>query len=152
MSVPATAEQQPSHQAVTARDRSARGKVTGRLRNALTFMVWDGLKRDEAATKAGLKPHALYVALRKPHVKAFYLAELDVLRTSERARNILALTEVRDQTDNKMARVAAVKALEQLSDDDSASGSTASHSPGVVIQIVTQAEPKIVSHAVLTDD
>jgi hypothetical protein len=112
--------------------------VNGKNRAAIDAMVWEGLTRKAAAEKAGLKDHALYVALTKPHVKAYYLAQLDVLRTSERARNIHTLAEVRDQTSNQMARVQAVKALEQLSDDPVGSAAQ-SQSPGVVVQIITSA-------------
>jgi hypothetical protein len=57
-------------------------------------------------------------ALKKPHVKAAYLGELEMLRTSERARNIHAFVEVRDGKGhaNPMARVQAAKALEGIED------------------------------------
>jgi hypothetical protein len=69
------------------------------------------------------------------------------LRTSERARNIHALVEVRDQKSNQMARVSAAKALEQISDDSPASSGTSS-SPGVVVQIINQvaAQPALMRH------
>lgn len=82
--------------------------------------------------------HSLRTALSKPHVKQYYLGQLQVLRDSERARNIHALAEVRDQQENKMARVQAVKALEQISDDaPSARGSVSL--PGLVIVVNTGA-------------
>lgn len=99
-------------------------------------MVWQGLPRKQAAEAAGISEHGLYKALRKPPVKALYLSEMDVLRTSERARNFHVLCEVRDQTANQMARVNAVKALEQV--DDDTERKAASRTPGVVIQIVQQ--------------
>jgi hypothetical protein len=110
-------------------------KVTGKNKAAIDLMVWEGLKRADAAKAAGLVEHSLYVALTKPHVKAYYLRQLDVLRTSERARNIHTLAEVRDQTTNQMARVQAVKALEQLDDVEQASGRVNSL-PGLQIVIV----------------
>lgn len=113
---------------------------------ALRAMVWEGAKRVEAAAKANMSEHSLYVALRRPHVRAWYLAEIDVLRTSERARNIFTLAEVRDQTANQMARVQAVKALEQLSDDPQHSGSRV-QTPGFVIQIVNH----VAGSAVMTE-
>lgn len=106
----------PTRQQLAAQGRTAPGRVTGKLKAALGFMVWEGLKRPDAAAKAGLTDHGLREALRRPHVKAAYMALLEVLRTSERARNIHALVEVRDDPANKMARVQAVKALEQLDD------------------------------------
>lgn len=119
-------------------ERSAPGRVTGKLKAALDAMIWDGLPRKEAAAKAGISEHGLYKALRKPPVKAHYLAELEVLRTSERARNIHTLAEVRDQRSNQMARVQAVKALEQISDDPTAAA--ARHAaPGLTLVIVNAA-------------
>jgi hypothetical protein len=111
-------------------------KITRKVRDAITAMVWEGLPRADAATKAGISEHGLYKALRKPPVKAYYLRELEVLRTSERARNFHTLCEVRDQRDNQMARVNAVKALEQV--DEISERASSIRSPGVVIQIVNQ--------------
>jgi hypothetical protein len=127
-----------SDQALATLDKPAPPRaVTGKVRKAIDAMVWLGLSRDEAAAHAGLAVHSLYQAFRKPSVKSHYLRELDVLRTSERARNVHALIEVRSQPDNQMARVQAVKALEQLSDTDQGRGGAAPAQPGIVIQIVT---------------
>jgi hypothetical protein len=115
-------------------------KITAKVRAAIHAMVWQGLKRDQAAESAGIKDNSLYIALRRPDVKQFYLSELDVLRTSERARNIHALVEVRDQEENKMARVQAVKALEQISDEAPAARGSQSQ-PGLTIVINTVAPP-----------
>lgn len=105
-----------TRQARAIAGRSARGRVTGKLAAAITVMVWEGSCRAEAAKAAGLKDHSLREALRKPHVKAFYRAQLDVLRTSEWARNVHALARIRDQDQNKTAVIAAVKALEEMGD------------------------------------
>ena len=107
----------PTRQALAVEGRSARLRVTGRLRTAIEAMAWQGARRDEAAVAAGLTDHSLRAALRKPHVKAFYLGELDVLRTSEKARNIHALCSIRDASENAMAKVSAIKTLESLSDE-----------------------------------
>jgi hypothetical protein len=125
-------------------------KVTGKNKAAIDLMVWEGLKRRDAANQAGLKDHALYVALTKPHVKAYYMEQLDVLRTSERARNIHALVEVRDASGNAMARVGAVKALEQISDEAGSHRSSATP-PGLTIIIengasLTQPAPRIINN------
>lgn len=132
MSMPATIEQ-PAVPKAAKPERKLR--ISTPVREAIHAMVWLGLKRDKAAEHAGMKDNSLYVALRRPDVKAHYLGELDVLRTSERARNIHTLAEVRDQTTNQMARVQAVKALEQLDDVELASG-RANSLPGLQIVIV----------------
>jgi hypothetical protein len=60
-----------------------------------------------------------------------------VLRTSERARDIHTLNEVRDQTSNQMARVQAVKAKWQIEDGDENGSGRAKSLPGLQIVIVT---------------
>jgi hypothetical protein len=57
-----------------------------------------------------------------------------VFRASISSGNILRLAELRDQDDNKMAAIGAIKVLEQI-DDDPASNATRNHAPGVVIVI-----------------
>lgn len=135
-----TADDIPTRQAIEAKDRSSPLKVTGKLKVAIDNMVWKGSRRAKAAVAAGMTDHGLRAALKKPHVKAAYLAELDVLRTSERARNTLAMIEVRDGKghSNPMARVQAAKALEGMED-----GLPGSLDPrqqgGIVIRIIAAA-------------
>src|SRR6516225_2062365 len=81
--------------------------------------------------------HGLREALRKPHVKAFYLAELGVLRESERPRTFHRLTALRE---NRNAAVAAAKVLEQISDPELAKPSNLP-TPGVTIRIVNVSSP-----------
>jgi len=147
----AIATTEPTRQAIATQGRSAPLKVTGKLRDAIEQMVWYGLTRSEAAAKAGLTEHALYVAFRKPHVKAHYLGELEVLRTSERARNIHTLVEVRDQTKNQMARVNAVAALEQSAETQGRSTGSVSL-PGLTIQIITQSSSEPVTRTIEHDE
>ena len=113
--------------------------VTGKNRVAIEAMVWEGLKRPDAAEKAGLTDHSLYVAMTKPHVKAFYLAQCEMLRLSGKARRIHRLNEMVEQDDNKAAVVNAVALLERLGDDNPLSSLNNTRSPGVVIQILGNA-------------
>lgn len=137
--LPRTAAALPLSQALPEKQtRHHEPKVTGKVRDALNAMIWDGLPRKDAAAQAGISEHGLYKALRKPAVKALYLSELEVLRTSERARNIHTLAEVRDQKTNQMARVQAVKVLEQISDESHERGPAAPFS-GVVVNIIQAA-------------
>jgi hypothetical protein len=124
----------PTRQALEAVNRSYPGKVTGRLRAALLDMVWKGSRRDDAAKANNMSIHGLREALRKPHVKQFYLAELGVLRESERPRTFHRLVELRDQNININGAVAAAKVLEQISDIEVARPSN-TPSPGVTIVI-----------------
>jgi hypothetical protein len=106
----------PTRQAAAIPGRSRRGAVTGKLRAALDYMVWDNLKRKDAADKAGLADSSLRFAFRKPHVMAYYHAELKALRDNLRAKNVHRLDGIADTSPNHMARVASIKALEQIAD------------------------------------
>ena len=106
----------PTRQAVAAKERSGKLTVSGKLKVAIDLMLFEGSCRADAATAAGMKDHSLREAMKKPHVKQYYNAGLDVLRTSERVRNISALAKVRDTSDNGMAVVSAAKALEQIAE------------------------------------
>jgi hypothetical protein len=118
-----------------AADKPAQHRISRNVRTALEAMVWQGLRRREAAQVAGIADHTMYQAMRTPPVKAAYADMLQVLRESEKARNIHALVEVRDQQVNQMARVNAVKALEQLDETASATAGPQRQQPGLVIVI-----------------
>ncbi len=106
----------PTRQAIAAKNRSGKLTVSGKLKIALDEMLFKGSRRADAAKAAGMTDHGLREAMKKAHVKQYYSEGLYLLRESERPRNILALAEVRDTSDNAMARVSAAKALEQLAD------------------------------------
>lgn len=126
---------QPTRQQLAAQDRSLPGKVTGRLKRALDAMVWQGLKRAEAAQAAGLTDHSLYTALRRPHVKGYYLSECEVLRLSGRARRIHRLEQMVEQDDNKQAVINAARALDYQSDEQVTRGGQLAQ-PGFIIQVI----------------
>jgi hypothetical protein len=138
----------PTRQAAAIEGRSRRGAVTGKLRTALDLMVWSGKKRADAAQEAGLADCSLRAALRKPHVLQHYNAELKALRTSLRARNVHRLDKIADDSNNDMARVAAVKALELISDQaDEKQRPGAGIMPGLQIVIIGGPTPKVIGPA-----
>jgi hypothetical protein len=106
----------PTRQSEAIDGRSAPLKVTGKLKTAIEQMVWHGARRAEAAEKAGLKDHSLRAALRKTHVMAHYHAELGVLRESTRAKNFHRLDGIAEDSPNAMAKVAAIKVMEAISE------------------------------------
>src|ERR1700676_1483603 len=132
----------PTRQAAAIEGRSRRGAVTGKLKTALDLMVWDNLKRKDAATKAGLADSSLRFAFRKPHVMAYYHAELKALRDNLRAHNVHRLDKIADESKNDMARVASIKALELISDQaDEKQRPGAAILPGLQIVIVNGITP-----------
>jgi hypothetical protein len=98
-----------TRQAAAIPGRSRRGAVTGKLKTALDLMVWDNLKRKDAAAKAGLADSSLRFAFRKSHVMAYYHAELKALRDNLRAHNVHRLDKIADESKNDMARVDAMR-------------------------------------------
>jgi hypothetical protein len=128
----------PTRQAIAAKGRSGKLTVSGRLKVAMDAMLFEGSRRADAAKAAGMTDHSLREAFKKPHVKAYYNVGLQVLRDSERAKNIRRLAEIRDAADN-MPAVQAVKALEQLADDDAKHPSGMHSAPGITIRIINPA-------------
>ena len=130
-------------------------RITGKNKAAIDAMVWQGLKRADAAQVAGLKDHALYVAMTKPHVKAYYLSQCEMLRTSGRARRIHRLNDMVEQNDNKAAVINAALALESMGNDQASVSAQQKQSPGVVIQIINApAQPVVrtIEHDPVTHD
>lgn len=86
---------------------SASPRVLAAIRYMVHGSPHDGLPivRAEAAKLAGITDVTLRAAFRNPLVVKAYNHELEVLRTSERARNLHAAVSIRD--DAKMAKSAA---------------------------------------------
>jgi hypothetical protein len=125
----------PTPQKIAARNRSAPGRVSGRLKAALEFMVWRGDNRRDAAAAAGLEDDSLRRALKKRHVMAAYLAECEILRKSGRARRIHRLEELSEQNSNMQAAVNANRALENMGDDAAATAGIGQRA-GMLIVVV----------------
>jgi hypothetical protein len=142
----------PTRQAAAVEGRSKRLRVTGKLRVAIEAMIWEGLTRKDAAAKAGLADSSLRFAMRKSHVMAHFNAELANLRTSLRARNVHRLDDIAHKSANDMARVQAVKTLEQLADvaeQNHRPGQTTT--PGIQIVIVQRVPaPKLADLPVIS--
>jgi hypothetical protein len=113
--------------------RRPRG-LTRAIRTAIDAIIFDRCTRAEACTKAAITERALYLALEKTEVAAYWRRQTDVLRTGERAANLHALVRVRDSERNAAASVKAVQVLEQLS-DEAGSRPAGQQVPGFVIVI-----------------
>lgn len=145
---PAPSTHFPTRQAAAIPGRSARNKVTGKLKAAIEAMVWENLRRKDAAAKAGLADASLRFAFRKPHVMAYYHAELAALRNNLRAHNVHRLDKIADDSNNDMARVAAVKALELIADQaDEKQRPGAGIQPGLQIVIIGGPTPRTIGPA-----
>lgn len=138
---------EPTRQAIAVQGRSGKLTVSGKLKVAIDLMLYEGACRKDAAAKAGMTDHSVRAAMRKAHVLAYYNEGLQVLRTSERARNIRRLAEIRDQGNGTPA-VNAVRALEQLAEQDNPAPGAAQRLPGLIVQInvpIAAPAPRIVT-------
>lgn len=129
--VPAKTSQEP----VATQDPDAHLSALSRRQQAFVReAVWGGLSLLETARKLTIPDSTAFRWMRMPTILAAIKAEERVLRSSARSGNILALQRIRDKSDNALAVVQAVKALEQLADQEQ--GTTApGQSRGYVIVI-----------------
>lgn len=81
-------------------------------------VVWGGLSQLETARRLAIPDSTAFRWMRLPTILGAIKAEEKVLRSSARIGNIHALQRVRDTSDNSLAVVQAVKALEQLADQE----------------------------------
>lgn len=115
-------------------------KIGQKLRQAIDFVVFEGLPLQEAAAKAGLTTFQLRQAFARPHVIAHLKVRREVLRESLCGSNILRLGAIRDAADN-MPAIQAIRTLEQLGDDTHGGTAGSTHSPGITIRIVNVVPP-----------
>src|SRR6516225_5286625 len=112
--------------------RRKRG-LTVAVRTAIDAMLYDRCTRAQACERAGFTERALYLALEKPEVAAYFNRGLQVLRAGERAQNLHRLADLRDQDDNRAAAVKAIQVLEELA--EAVVRPAAQSSPGIVLRI-----------------
>lgn len=82
-------------------------RIGSRLRVAITGMVEEALTRQDAAKKAGITDHALYCALRKPHVQAYRRELMEVLRSSESSKTFARVAKLADGAQSEHVRLQA---------------------------------------------
>jgi hypothetical protein len=86
-------------------------RLSPKVRAAIDAMVEGGLKRETAAKHAGITDHALYCALRLPHVLAYRSERLRVLRESEAARSIARVATLADDAQSEHVKLGANELL-----------------------------------------
>lgn len=114
-------------------------RVSAKVKTALKAIVWDGQELAEAAATADLTTQALRQALARPHVIQEWKKERDVFIAYARAGNPHDLLDIRRNSKNDNARVAAAKVIEAITDDRI--NGTAPAVPGIVIVIGNVEKP-----------
>src|SRR5215468_6510340 len=109
----------PSPQKRSSKYASQPNRVTGALKQACDLMVWgdaDGnpMEWDAAARAANLTTQAMRRALQRPHVRAYLKQQRDVFCASVSSSNIAHAAKMRADSPNQMARMQAVRFIEDV--------------------------------------
>lgn len=72
------------------------------------------MRREEAALRAGVKPHTLYMALRKPHIITLRTSLRHAYIGGEAERSLAVLVELRDHSQSDHVRLEAAKYVAAL--------------------------------------
>lgn len=135
MSLTETSATQPARPPRDAIQRQPRNpRIPPKVIVALKAIVWEGQELDEAARTAGLTTQTVRQSLAKPHVIQALKHERDVFRAYARAGNLHALLDVRENSKNDNARVAAAKVIEHHADEQQAGA--VQTQPGLVVVVV----------------
>jgi hypothetical protein len=124
-----------------ARNKTPKPRITKRVKDAIDAIVERGIAYNEAAAETGLTTRAMRLALERPHVLSYLKQQLKVLRDARGPRNFHRLCAIADAADNLPA-VHAIRALELLSEEATARRSD-TPTPGVVLNILAAAPPRI---------
>lgn len=133
-------------------EKTRRAYIGGKLKRALDLMVYgdeDGNRYDHvtAPRKVDYSNVSMRKALQRPDVLRYLNEQKQVFRKSLSAGNIHVLGEIRDDSGNAMARLGAVKLLEQM--DQQAPAQSAANrnvTPGVVVVINANREAPLIDH------
>jgi hypothetical protein len=123
-----------TRQAIAAKTASRPKRVTGKLHEACMRIIELGEEDDQAAKAVGLRTRTVRLARQKPHVIAWMKQQREVFRAHVSAQNIFHARKMRNESTNEMAKLGAMKLIEQIGDDpEAARGRVAS--PGIVILV-----------------
>lgn len=109
--------------AAAVRKQNKQIEISPKVKLAIDLMVFEGMKRDEAAESVGLAIISLRQAMLKPHNLAYLNEQMEVLRTSARPR---ALRKMTDLLEAKTERIQfeAAKYLDGMDRPSHAVGAT----------------------------
>jgi hypothetical protein len=135
-----------NHAPLTAAgDRQKRPQpVAKNVRDAIKLMVFGRLDDPgckpldfiAAARECGIKPDVMRRYLDRPQVRALLMAERRAFRAAICASNEAALLDIRNNAVNAMARIGAIRQLEQMETTDAEVHSPGRQVlPGLIVQI-----------------
>jgi hypothetical protein len=120
--------------------------VPARVRVAVDILLNDPTADlAKAAAACGLPTNRLRDQLKLPHVRNFINEERGAFIDALCAGNVPALKDIRDNSQNAMARVAAIRQAEMMKEtlDGPGGSSQFRHSPGLIVQIVNSTDGRV---------
>ncbi|MBB4066765.1 hypothetical protein [Gellertiella hungarica] len=128
--------------------------ISEKARTAVELMVFEGLKRSDAAKKAGMHEESLRRALTKPNTLAYMNECMEVLRTSVRPRALLKMESLLDAK-NESTQFKAAEYLDGMNRGSHTIGaaqvnvqinnSVQLDTPGYVIRLA-RSDERLISH------
>jgi hypothetical protein len=106
-------------------------KIGRKLKAALDMMVWEGKPWNEAAQVVNFDVSSMRKALERAHVRAYLNQQKEVFRASISSQNTFRLAQIRDQDENKLAALGAIRQLDNRPEEEARAA--AAKSPGIVI-------------------
>lgn len=110
-------------------------RIPRNIAAAIDVMIEEGKPWNEAAEQSNVSVRTMRLAMQRPHVISYLKARREVFRVNACAGNIHRLAKLADQEDNKAAAVSAIKAMEQIGENEAATGGRIGL-PGLQIVIV----------------
>ena len=115
-------------------DRARR--IPESVKAACLMMIEQGVDFVAAAKANGLKPDSMRRHLNTPQDVRFIRKQRSAFRAAVCSGNEFVLQEIRDNAENSMARVHAVRTLERLDEQTSSNRVADLPTPGIVIRVV----------------
>jgi hypothetical protein len=124
-----------------------RGAIGARLKAAIKYLIETKDDLQEAAIHAGMSTFRLRESLKKPHVRRFFQQEKQALLDIYSAQNPNRLRDIADKSPNQMARIQAIRTMEQLGDDDDQQQRRREPiTPGLVVVINAGPDQRVIEH------
>lgn len=110
--------------AAVVRKQKKQIELSPKVKLAIDLMVFEGMKRDEAAEAVGLAMISLRQALLKPHNLAYLNEQMEVLRTSGRPRALRKMIDLIDEAKTERIQFEAAKYIDGMDRPSHAVGAT----------------------------
>jgi hypothetical protein len=114
-------------------------QIRPRLQEACTLIVSEGLSIADAARRAGMTPHSLQVALKKPHVRTFLTSVKHAWLESRTSKAWLNVAQLADSACSEDVRLKANRVFLEAAGELGAKGADPNATARTLVQIVVNA-------------